>query len=58
MEERQKKSLDFQIHGVQMDNPQTQRVNLIRRRKAKINWEAKNQKEVVSPVWSEIILWD
>jgi hypothetical protein len=41
-----------------MDHPQTQRMKIIRRRQAKGKWEEKNQKEVVSPVWSPILLWD
>jgi hypothetical protein len=41
-----------------MDHPQTQKVNLIRGRKAKRKWEEKNQKEVASPVWSPILLLD
>jgi hypothetical protein len=41
-----------------MDHPQTQRVKIIRGRHAKGKWEEKNQKEVASPVWSSILLWD
>jgi hypothetical protein len=41
-----------------MDPSQTQRMRVIRRRKAKGKWEEKNQKEVVSPIWSPIFLWD
>jgi hypothetical protein len=41
-----------------MDHPQTQRMkNIINegRIKTSIKWEEKNQKEVVSPVWSPIV---
>jgi hypothetical protein len=41
-----------------MDHPQAQRMKIIRRRQAKGKWEAKNKKEVISIVWSPILLWD
>jgi hypothetical protein len=41
-----------------MDHPQTQRMKIIRIMQAKGKWEEKNQKEVVSPVWYPILLWD
>ena len=41
-----------------MDHPQTQRMKIIRGRQAKGKWEEKNKKQVVSPIWSPILLWD
>ena len=49
--------MNFQTHGVQMDHPQTQRVNFIRGRQAKGKSKEKNLKEVAYPVWSPILLW-
>jgi hypothetical protein len=54
--ERQKFSLNLQTQGVQMDHPQTQRMHLRKRRQDKSKEEEKNQKKVISPVWSLILL--